>query len=202
MGDQKFQRKSYSTPRHPWEKDRIDYEREIVVKYGLKNKRELWKAEAILSSFRAQARTLQAKIRYNDPVAQKQFSSLLKKLDKLDLMGSNASLDDILSMSIESILDRRLQTIVYQKNMATTMKQARQLITHGHIKVDDRIVTIPGLFVEKEDEDKIYYNDNSPFSDENHPMRQIIAGIANKENEEEKDSNEGNNNNGNNGEKQ
>jgi len=202
MGDQKFQRKSYSTPRHPWEKDRIDYEKEIVIKYGLKNKRELWKSEAILSSFRAQARTLQAKIRYNDPVAQKQFSSLLKKLDKLDLMGSNASLDDILSMSIESILDRRLQTIVYQKNMATTMKQARQLITHGHIKVDDRIVTIPGLFVEKEDEDKIYYNDNSPFSDENHPMRQIIAGIANKENEEEKGSNESNNNNENNGEKQ
>lgn len=200
MGDQKFQRKSYSTPRHPWEKDRIDYEREIVIKYGLKNKRELWKAEAILSSFRAQARTLQAKIRYNDPVAQKQFSLLLNKLDKLDLMGSNASLDDILSMGIESILDRRLQTIVYQKNMATTMKQARQLITHGHIKVDDRIVTIPGLFVEKEDEDKIYYNDNSPFADENHPMRQIIAGIANKENEEEKDSNEGNK--GNNGEKQ
>ena len=75
MGDQKFQRKSYSTPRHPWEKDRIDYEREIVIKYGLKNKRELWKAEAILSSFRAQARTLQAKIRYNDPVAQKQLQS-------------------------------------------------------------------------------------------------------------------------------
>jgi len=191
MGDQKFQRKSYSTPRHPWEKDRIDYERGIVVKYGLKNKRELWKAEAILSSFRAQARTLQAKIRYDDPVAQKQFSLLLKKLDKLDLMGSNASLDDILSMSIESILDRRLQTIVYQKNMATTMKQARQLITHGHIKVDDHVVTIPGLFVEKEYEDKIYYNDNSPFADENHPMRQIIAGIANKENEEEKEKNGG-----------
>ncbi len=191
MGDQKFQRKSYSTPRHPWEKDRIDYERGIVVKYGLKNKRELWKAEAILSSFRAQARTLQAKIRYDDPVAQKQFSLLLKKLDKLDLMGSNASLDDILSMNIESILDRRLQTIVYQKNMATTMKQARQLITHGHIKVDDHIVTIPGLFVEKEYEDKIYYNDNSPFADENHPMRQIIAGIANKENEEEKEKNDG-----------
>ena len=178
MGDQKFQRKSYSTPRHPWEKDRIDYEREIVIKYGLKNKRELWKAEAILSSFRAQARTLQAKIRYNDPVAQKQLGLLLKKLDRLDLMGGNASLDDILSMSIENILDRRLQTVVYQKNMATTMKQARQLITHGHIKVGDRVVTIPGLSVEKEDDDKIYYNENSPFSDETHPMRRIIAGIA------------------------
>ncbi len=185
MGDQKFQRKSYSTPRHPWEKDRIDYEREIVIKYGLKNKRELWKAEAILSSFRAQARTLQAKIRYNDPVAQKQFSLLLKKLDRLDLLGENASLDDILSLSIENILDRRLQTIVYQKNMATTMKQARQLITHGHIKVGDRIVTIPSLSVEKDYEDMIYYNENSPLSDENHPMRQIIAGSTKEENKEE-----------------
>ncbi len=189
MGDQKFQRKSYSTPRHPWEKDRIDYEREIVIKYGLKNKRELWKAEAILASFRAQARTLQAKIRYNDPVAQKQFGLLSRKLDRLDLMGENASLDDILSMNIENILDRRLQTIVYQKNMATTMKQARQLITHGHIKVGDRVVTVPGLSVEKEDEEKIYYNENSPFSDEDHPMRQIIAGIAKEDKEEENSDN-------------
>ncbi len=189
MGDQKFQRKSYSTPRHPWEKDRIDYEREMVIKYGLKNKRELWKAEAILTSFRAQARTLQAKIRYDDPVAQKQFGLLLRKLDRLDLMGENASLDDILSMNIENILDRRLQTIVYQKNMATTMKQARQMITHGHIKVGDRVVTVPGLSVEKEDEEKIYYNENSPFSDEDHPMRQVIAGIAKEGKEEENSDN-------------
>jgi small subunit ribosomal protein S4 len=181
MGDQKFQRKRYSTPRHPWEKERIDYEKQIVIKYGLKNKRELWKAQAVLSSYRAQARTLQAKVRYNDPVAEKQFQLLLKKLDRLSLLGEGATLDDILALTIENILDRRLQTLVYQLNMATTMKQARQLITHGHIKVGDHVVTIPSLEVEKGVEDTITYNEKSPFSDEKHPIRLVLAGMKESE---------------------
>ncbi|AGO61230.1 MULTISPECIES: 30S ribosomal protein S4 [Ferroplasma] len=185
MGDQKFQRKRYSTPRHPWEKERIDSERQVVAKYGLKNKRELWKAEAILSSYRAQARTLQAKVRYNDPIAEKQFQLLLKKLDKLSLLSEGATLDDILALNIENILDRRLQTLVYQLNMATTMKQARQLITHGHIKVGDHIVTIPSIAVLKGQEDSITYSEKSPFSDDKHPIRLILAGIQEREDKEE-----------------
>jgi small subunit ribosomal protein S4 len=189
MGDQKFQRKRYSTPRHPWEKERIDYEKQIVVKYGLKNKRELWKAQAVLSSYRAQARTLQAKVRYNDPVAEKQFQLLLKKLDRLSLLSEGATLDDILALTLENILDRRLQTMVYQLNMATTMKQARQLITHGHIKVGDHVVTIPSLAVEKNGEDAITYNEKSPFSDDKHPIRLVLAGMVEKEESEEKKAN-------------
>ncbi len=185
MGDQKFQRKRYSTPRHPWEKERIGTEREIVTKYGLKNKRELWKAEATLSSYRAQARTLQAKVRYNDPIAEKQFQLLLKKLDRLSLLSEGAMLDDILALNIENILDRRLQTLVYQLNMATTMKQARQLITHGHIKLGDHVVTIPSIAVQKGEEDSITYNEKSPFSDDKHPIRLILSGIAEKEDKEE-----------------
>jgi small subunit ribosomal protein S4 len=185
MGDQKFQRKRYSTPRHPWEKERIESERLVVTKYGLKNKRELWKAQAILSSYRAQARTLQAKVRYNDPVAEKQFQLLLKKLDRLSLLSEGATLDDILALNIENILDRRLQTLVYQMNMATTMKQSRQLITHGHIKVGDHIVTIPSIAIQKGEEDSITYNEKSPFADEKHPIRLILAGMADKEENEE-----------------
>ncbi|WP_298278768.1 30S ribosomal protein S4 [Ferroplasma sp.] len=191
MGDQKFQRKRYSTPRHPWEKERIDYERQIVIKYGLKNKRELWKAQAVLSSYRAQARTLQAKVRYNDPVAEKQFQLLLKKLDRLSLLSEGATLDDILALTLENILDRRLQTLVYQLNMATTMKQARQLITHGHIKVGDHVVTIPSLEVEKGVEDTITYNEKSPFSDDKHPIRLVLAGMKENEGTEEEQKDKG-----------
>ncbi|KJE49397.1 MULTISPECIES: 30S ribosomal protein S4 [Acidiplasma] len=189
MGDQKFQRKSYSTPRHPWEKERIDYERELLIKYGLKNKRELWKAEAILNNFRTQARSLQAKIRYSDPLAQKQLQQLLAKLSRLNILTENATLDDILALSLEDILDRRLQTIVYQKNFASTMKQARQLIVHGHITVNGRVTTIPSMFVQKGFEDNIAYSEKSPFADENHPIRLAIAGAVKEEQEEDKKEN-------------
>ena len=183
MGDQSFPHKKYSTPRHPWEKGRIDAEKEIVRKYGLKNKRELWKGQAILDSFRTQARDLQARLRYNDPNATVQYQNMIKRLSRYNMLGENATLDDVLSLTIEDVLERRFQTVVYRKNLATTLKQARQLITHGHVSMDGRRTTIPSLLVEAKFEDSIVYDPDSVLQDEMHPIRQVILGE--KPNEEE-----------------
>ncbi len=174
MGDPKFPKKTYSTPRHPWEKERIDSEREILNKFGLKNKRELWKNMELLKDFRSQARDLQARMRSNDENAVRQFQLLIKRLNRYNIIGENATLDDVLSLSIEDILNRRLQTIVYRKNLARTPKQARQLITHGHITLDGRRVTVPGIIVEGSKDGLISYTESSPLSDELHPLRQVI----------------------------
>lgn len=174
MGDPKFPKKTYSTPRHPWEKERIDSEREILNKFGLKNKRELWKNMELLKDFRSQARDLQARMRSNDENAIKQFQLLIKRLNRYNIIGENATLDDVLSLTIEDILNRRLQTIVYKKNLARTPKQARQLITHGHITLDGRRVTVPGIIVEGHKESQIGYTEASPLNDELHPLRQVI----------------------------
>jgi small subunit ribosomal protein S4 len=181
MGDPKFPKKRYSTPRHPWEKERIDEERALVVKYGLKNKKELWRSQAMLDSVRSQARNLQAKIRSNDPVAIKQLNLLLARLNRYRITSDNSSLDDILSLNIENILERRLQTLVYRKNLAVTPRQARQMITHGHIILNGRRVTVPGLVVEGIEEDSIAYVQSSPFTDETHPVRRLLAGTAEEE---------------------
>ncbi len=174
MGDPKFPKKTYSTPRHPWEKERIDSERELLNKFGLKNKRELWRNMELLKSFRSQARELQARMRTNDENAVKQFQLLIKRLNRYSIISENATLDDVLSLTIEDILARRLQTIVYRKNYARTPKQARQLITHGHITMDGRRVTVPGIIVEGHMEGQIGYTESSPLNDELHPLRQII----------------------------
>lgn len=181
MGDPKFPKKRYSTPRHPWEKERIDEERALVVKYGLKNKKELWRSQAMLDSVRSQARNLQAKIRSNDPVAIKQLNLLLARLNRYRITSDNSSLDDILSLNIENILERRLQTLVYRKNLAVTPRQARQMITHGHIILNGRRVTVPGLVVEGIEEDSIAYVQSSPFTDDTHPVRRLLAGTAEEE---------------------
>lgn len=178
MGDPKFPKKKYATPRHPWEKERIDSEKEIVVKYGLKNKRELWKSQAMLDSFRSQARKLQAKLRTEDRFSQKQFQELIKRLSRYSILGQNASLDDILSLSIDDILQRRLQTIVFRKNLARTPKQARQLITHGHVEFDGRRVNVPGIMVEGSKEESIRYSERSVLNDDLHPIRQVILNGA------------------------
>ena len=183
MGDPKFQKKLYSTPRHPWEKDRIDEERKTINLYGLKNKKELWRSQASLDSIRAQARELQARTRRNDPLAIKQLNLLLARLNRYKISTGNASLDDILSLTIESVLERRLQTIVFRKNLAKTVKQAMQMITHGHILMNGRRVTVPGLLVEASVEDSIEYSEFSPFIDDKHPVRLVIAGDQKVEDE-------------------
>ena len=174
MGDPKFPHKTYSTPRHPWQKERIDSEKEILAKFGLKNKRELWKGMEMLKSFRSQARDLQARMRTNDPSAERQFQALIQRLGRYNILGHNASLDDVLSLSIEDILSRRLQTIVFRKNLARTPKQARQMITHGHVTMNGRRVTVPGMLVESDLEETIVYHGTSPFTDDLHPIRQVI----------------------------
>ncbi len=178
MGDPRFNRKKYDTPKHPWEADRIKEEWELQKKYGLKNKREIWKAKSLLRNFRGQARQLQAKLRYGNPQAEKEQKLLFDKLIRLGILNeANATLDAVLSLTVEDILRKRLQTIVYLKGLARTPKQARQFIVHGHIAIGERKVTIPSYLVRKEEEDLVDYYKYSPLADEVHPMRpQVIEG--------------------------
>jgi len=186
MGDPRFHRKTYETPKHPWEADRIKEEWELQKKYGLKNKKEIWKAKSILRNFRSQARQLQAKLRYGDPQAEKQQKQLFDKLVRLGILNeANTTLDAILSLTVEDVLRRRLQTIVYLKGLARTPKQARQFIVHGHIAIGDRRVTIPGYLVRKEEEEMVDYYQYSPLANELHPMRpQVIEGKEEEAKEE------------------
>jgi len=156
MGDPKKPRKLWASPSHPWELERLKREAEIMEKYGLKNKRELWRAEGILRRIRAQARNLMARLRIQDPQAEKELKQLVKKLYRLGILGDeDASVDDILFLTVEDILSRRLQTIVYRKGLARTIRQARQFIVHGHVYVDGVRVRSPSYWVRRGEEDKI-----------------------------------------------
>lgn len=171
MGNPKFPRKKFDTPSHPWQGDRIKAENDIINKFGLKNKREVWKAQSLLRNFRQQARALNARLRMGDVQAEIEKNQLLAKLTNLGILPANSNLNDVLTLEIESILNKRLQTQVYLKGLAHTTKQARQFIVHGHISVGDRKVTIPGYLVKHSEENIIEYNPHSSLTNELHPMR-------------------------------
>ncbi len=172
MGDPKFPRPKWTRPSHPWQAERIKEENNLVRKYGLKNKRELWKAQAKIRGFRARARELQAKIRYGDKQSEKEREELLRRLGREGLLPlEDTSLDDVLAMNVESILSRRLQTLAYMRGLAFSADQARQFIVHGHLAVDGRKVTVPGYAVKRNEEGSIAYHGQSPISSEVHPMR-------------------------------
>lgn len=171
MGDPKFCRRKYSRPSHPWQAERIKMEHELVKKYGLKNKRELWRSQSFLRRLRRHSRIIHARLRAKDAQAEKESKELIKKCIRLGLLPENASLDDVLGLDVEVVLGRRLQTLVYIKGLAYTPKHARQLIVHGHIAIGGRKVTVPGYIVKKDEEEDILYHEYSPFADEMHPMR-------------------------------
>jgi len=171
MSSQKFPRKKYDTPLHPWKETRIKSERELMKKYGLKNHKEVWKAKTYLGKHREQARELLAKLGTASPQAKKESDQLLLHLTRMGIVSMGASLDDVLALDTESVLSRRLQTLVYLKGFSSTPYQARQLISHGHVAVSGRKVTVPSYMVAKNEESQIQYTIRSPLNELSHPAR-------------------------------
>ncbi len=150
----------FEKPHKPWDRTRIENERGIVNAYGLRRKQEIWKAESILRTFRITARGLEAK---KDKAKEEAF---LARMRKLGLVSNKAVLDDVLSLEVSNILDRRLQTLVHRKGLAATLRQARQYITHGHIEVGGRKANWPSMIVDAENEKTLAFLGKSKIKPE------------------------------------
>lgn len=168
MGSPKKPRKKYTPPKHPWLRERINEEKEVVEKYGLKNKKEIWKSKSMLRNFKEQAKNL---IPRQDAQSRKEEKELLARLSRLNLVGKDAKLDEVLTITLEDILNRRLQTILHKKKLAKTIKQARQFITHNHVFVKGKKVTIPSYLVLSEEEGGITFDVKSTLANVEHPER-------------------------------
>lgn len=168
MGDIKKPRKKFSTPNHPWQKQRIDEEGGLMREYGVKNKKELWKVSSFLKKAKAQAKKL---ITDAGPQAEKERKQMGEKLSKYGLVKGETESEEILGLSLRDVFERRLQTILLRKNMARTVKQARQFIVHRHVAVAGQTITSPSYMVTLEEEQNISFNPNSQFTDEMHPER-------------------------------
>jgi small subunit ribosomal protein S4 len=175
MGDPKKQRKKYDTPRFRWRKDILQEELKLLGQYGLRNKHELWRHKTLLSKTRGIARSLISKTAEE---RAKMENEALTRLKKLGILQETAVLDNVLDLSIEDILERRLQTIVFRKGLTRTIFQARQLITHGHVTIDNRRVTIPGYIVPKAEEAQITYSAQSAVANQAHPLRVGLTFVA------------------------
>ncbi|MCK5149936.1 30S ribosomal protein S4 [Candidatus Pacearchaeota archaeon] len=142
----KRKHKTYSRPKRPFDKKRIEEEAKIKKEFGLKNKREIWKAEAKIKKVREKAKKLISA----DPEKQKIF---FESLNKIGLKIN--SIADVLSLDKKDYLGRRLQTILVKKKLATTSKSARQLITHKKVLIKGSAVNSPSYIVPIELEKEI-----------------------------------------------
>jgi len=161
MGDPKLSRKVWKKPKRPLNYDLMMDELKILGTFGLKTKRELWKANTELSRVRVQARSLLA-LRQED--REQKEPILINSLSKVGLVDKNSTLDDVLNLEVTDLLSRRLQTIVQRKLYFKTPYQARQAIVHGHIMIGERVVTIPSYAVKIDEESKIRLTAESQFN--------------------------------------
>lgn len=162
MGDPRRSRKKWEGPGHPWKRERLEQEIELLGRYGLRNKRELWIAETMARRFRHRARKLLA---LSEEERARQEGALIRRLVAMGFLHEGATLDDVLGMTAENILKRRLQTIVYEKGLAKTIYQARQMIVHGHITINGRRVYSPGYLVSRGEEPHVRIAPDSPFGE-------------------------------------
>ncbi len=160
MGDPKKLKKRYANPRHPWQKARIEEEKVLVLEFGLKNKREIYRFNAMVKRFVDHYKVLNYQTSAQSELEKKQ---LVDRVKRLGLMSHDKEISSVLDMKIKDALERRLQTIVYKKKLARTLKQARQFITHRHITVAGTVVDAPGFIVPVELENQISFIERSPF---------------------------------------
>ncbi|MFW9778753.1 MAG: 30S ribosomal protein S4 [Candidatus Heimdallarchaeota archaeon] len=167
MGDPRRLRKKYVGPRHPFSKIRFEEEIKYIGIYGLRNKKEIWKAQTTLRKYRSRGRKSLA---LPEQQREKEREILVQKLYKLGIMPvEDGLIDEVLSLSVERILERRLQSVVHELGLAKTPWMARQLIVHGHVAIGDRKVTSPSYHVKRGEEELIAYSPDSPFNDPSHP---------------------------------
>ncbi len=78
------------------------------------------------------------KVRFTYGLNEKQFKNLFNKAEKMQ--GKHGE-------NFLFLLESRLDNLVYRAGYATTRRQARQLVNHGHIVVDGKKVDIPSYIV-------------------------------------------------------
>jgi small subunit ribosomal protein S4 len=168
MGGIRKSKKKYMSPGHPWQKTRLAEELNFVGEYALRNKRELWRHRALLARFRGIARDILAM-----PFDRRglQETQLIGRLQGLSLIKEHSTLDDVLNLTIRDVLERRLQTQVFRQGLAKSFHHSRQLITHGHIMLDNRRVSSPGMLLKIGQEKSLEYRTRSPYRKANHPER-------------------------------
>ncbi|MFO7925169.1 MAG: 30S ribosomal protein S4 [Halobacteriota archaeon] len=163
--------KFYETPNHPFQGERIAEEGDLLSRYGLANKEELWRAQSELRDYRREARRLIGEAQGDTDVAEDAGLEFLTRLKRIGVLDEGDSLDDVLSLDETDILERRLQTVAYRKGLGNTPNQARQFIVHGHITVDGARVGAPSYKVEVAEENLIEFDETSPLADDLHPER-------------------------------
>ncbi len=153
MGAPKRNRKKYEKPNDIRNMERIKSDHALVEQYGLKNLKELWKVQTEISRLRRNVREMLS----GNEKYKSMEGAMMARLKRLGIASDATTLDNLLDLNEQSLLERRLQTLVFKNGLARSLKQARQLIVHGYIAINGKRVNRPGYLVDTSEEKMIGY---------------------------------------------
>lgn len=138
-----------------WNTSRIEADKKLIDMFGLKNEKELWRVQTELSRIRSNVRLL---LSQSDSENSRNVSNnIINRLVRYNIASEGTNLEKLLDLDETAFLERRLQSIVFRKGLANSMKQSRQLIVHGFISVNGRKVNKPSYLVPASEDSKIGY---------------------------------------------
>ncbi len=106
--------------------------------------------------------TLDAK----DPKRLFETPPLIRRLKRYGVLTEDEnSLDDILKLTTQIFMERRLQTKVFKQNLAKSVHHASVLIRQRHIRVGKQVVNVPSFVVRTDSEKHIDLAVNSPYGE-------------------------------------
>lgn len=112
-----------------------------VLGYSKSTKRQPKQSRRKQSEYGMQL-TEKQKVKFIYGVLEKQFRGYYKKAK---------SMPGITGENLMRILESRLDNVIFRLGFARTRKEARQIVTHGHIQVNGRRVDIPSFRVKAGD---------------------------------------------------
>ena len=138
----------FERPKKPFDAITIKSEGDLIKKYGLKSRREVWKADFQIGNIRNLAKTLIT-------AEEKDKKEFIERQAKKGFAVS--TIQDVLGLNKEDFLKRRLESVVSTK-FGITPRLARQLITHKHIKIGEKMIKAPSHLTTVEEEANLILN--------------------------------------------
>ena len=136
----------------------------IYLGIDKKSNRELKRANRKISEYGLQLREKQ-KAKFIYGVLEKPFHNYYEKADRMKGMtGAN----------LMTILESRLDNVVFRLGLARTRKEARQIVDHKHVLVNGKCVNIPSYLVKAGD--TIEIKENAKSSQRYKDILEVTAG--------------------------
>ena len=169
--------KKFNRPRKIYDAALIKEENDLIKKYGLKNRREVWKASYQVNKIRNLAKALIT-------ADEKEKNEFVERQRQKGFNVTNIA--EVLSLTKEDYMKRRLQSIIVQKGFAKTHKQARQLIVHKHVSLAGNYIDSPSHLTTIDEESSLSVNIAVPLNKKelSAEEKQFLKNMNHKKSEE------------------